>query len=148
MNKIPTGRYRHYKGQEYSVLDVARHSETEEELVVYRQEYGDRSMWVRPRQMFLESVEVAGQQVPRFRYLGPEPASGVAAAGNLLANLPGSLPSELVEPILSRASLRIERIVSLGHASPAGFWYDQPQHEFVVLLTGECVCGSKEKQTP
>ena len=135
MNRIPTGRYRHYKGQEYSVLDVARHSETEEELVVYRQEYGDRSLWVRPKQMFLESVEVEGGQVPRFRYLGPEPA-GDEAPGNLLAGLPESLPDELFQTILSRAGLRIERIVSWGQASPDGFWYDQPQHEFVVLLSG------------
>ena len=60
------GRYRHYKGQEYSVLGVARHSETEGELVVYRQEYGNRELWVRPRQMFLETVTVDGRNVPRF----------------------------------------------------------------------------------
>ena len=60
------GRYRHYKGQEYSVLGVARHSETEGEFVVYRQEYGARELWVRPRQMFLETVIVDGRSVPRF----------------------------------------------------------------------------------
>ena len=48
MTSVPTGRYRHYKGREYTVLGVARHSETQEELVVYRQEYGDCSLWVRP----------------------------------------------------------------------------------------------------
>ena len=68
---LPTGRYRHYKGREYFVLGIARHSETEEELVVYRQEYGERSWWVRPKAMFLELVTVAGRQVPRFEYLGP-----------------------------------------------------------------------------
>ena len=66
MSDVPTGRYRHYKGQEYTVLGVARHSETEEELVVYRQEYGTRGLWVRPKKMFLESVRVEGQDVPRF----------------------------------------------------------------------------------
>jgi hypothetical protein len=71
MNDVPPGRYRHYKGREYFVLDVARHSETEEELVVYRQEYGDRSLWVRPKAMFLETVEVEGKHVPRFAYVGP-----------------------------------------------------------------------------
>ena len=60
------GRYRHYKGQEYSVLGVARHSETEGEFVVYRQVYGARELWVRPRQMFLETVTVDGRSVPRF----------------------------------------------------------------------------------
>jgi hypothetical protein len=55
------GRYRHYKGNEYIVLGVARHSETGEELVVYRQDYGDRGLWVRPKAMFLETVEMNGQ---------------------------------------------------------------------------------------
>ena len=63
------GRYRHYKGNEYTVLGVARHSETDEELVVYRQEYGKRGLWVRPKQMFLESVEINGESVARFAFL-------------------------------------------------------------------------------
>ncbi|HEU5407460.1 MAG TPA: DUF1653 domain-containing protein [Nitrospira sp.] len=67
---IRTGPYRHYKGKEYTVIGVARHSETEEELVVYRQEYGDHSLWVRPRKMFEAPVEVDGRKVPRFQYLG------------------------------------------------------------------------------
>jgi hypothetical protein len=67
---IPLGRYRHYKGNEYTVLGVAQHSETLEELVVYRQEYGEYGLWVRPRQMFFENVAVDDREVPRFRYLG------------------------------------------------------------------------------
>lgn len=70
MSDVQPGRYLHYKGQAYSVLGVARHSETEEELVVYRQEYGDRGLWVRPKKMFLETVQVAGQTVARFRFVG------------------------------------------------------------------------------
>lgn len=66
---ILPGRYRHYKGNEYTVLGVARHSETLEELVVYRQEYGDHGLWVRPKRMFMELVTVDGQQIPRFRCL-------------------------------------------------------------------------------
>ncbi|MFM9059084.1 MAG: DUF1653 domain-containing protein [Planctomycetaceae bacterium] len=66
MAEITPGRYRHYKGNEYTVLGVARHSETLEELVVYRQEYGDHGLWVRPAAMFAEIVIVAGQTVPRF----------------------------------------------------------------------------------
>jgi hypothetical protein len=72
MTDVPVGRYRHYKGNEYTVVGVARHSETEEELVVYRQEYGDRSLWARPKAMFLETVAVGGATVPRFTYLAPE----------------------------------------------------------------------------
>ncbi len=68
--EVPVGRYRHYKGNEYTVLGVARHSETLEELVVYRPEYGERGLWVRPKGMFLESVTVDGETVPRFRFLG------------------------------------------------------------------------------
>jgi hypothetical protein len=67
MAEITPGRYRHYKGNEYTVLGVARHSETLEELVVYRQEYGDHGLWVRPAAMFAETVVVAGQAVPRFQ---------------------------------------------------------------------------------
>ena len=63
---ITAGRYRHYKGKEYTVIGVARHSETDEELVVYRQEYGDHGLWVRPLAMFIETVEVDGNLVARF----------------------------------------------------------------------------------
>ncbi|MCW3011263.1 MAG: uncharacterized protein JWO90_1667 [Solirubrobacterales bacterium] len=66
---VGPGRYRHYKGQEYELLHEARHSETEEALVVYRQLYGDRAVWVRPRAMWEEIVEVDGRGVPRFARL-------------------------------------------------------------------------------
>jgi hypothetical protein len=65
---ICNGRYRHYKGNDYQVIGIARHSETEEELVVYRTLYDDGSLWVRPLAMFLEDVVVDGQTVPRFAY--------------------------------------------------------------------------------
>jgi len=64
--KILPGRYRHYKGGEYEVIGVARHSETDEALVVYRPLYGERGLWVRPAAMFCEQLEVAGQVVKRF----------------------------------------------------------------------------------
>ncbi|RLS76622.1 MAG: DUF1653 domain-containing protein [Planctomycetota bacterium] len=72
MAAINPGRYRHYKGNEYTVLGVARHSETLEELVVYRQEYGDRGLWVRPLAMFIETVDVEGRRVPRFERSGED----------------------------------------------------------------------------
>ncbi len=65
------GRYRHYKGGEYEVLGVARHSETEESLVVYRALYGDGGLWVRPEAMFCESIVVDGREVPRFAPVRP-----------------------------------------------------------------------------
>ena len=68
------GRYRHYKGIDYEVLGVARHSETEEEYVVYRQLYGAGGLWIRPLGMFLESVTIGETVVPRFRRLEEGPA--------------------------------------------------------------------------
>jgi hypothetical protein len=65
------GRYRHFKGGEYEVIGVARHSETDERLVIYRPLYGESGLWVRPVAMFLELVSVSGATVPRFEYLGP-----------------------------------------------------------------------------
>ena len=58
---IQPGRYRHYKGNDYEVMGVARHSETEEEVVVYRALYGERGLWVRPLAMFLETVLIEGR---------------------------------------------------------------------------------------
>jgi len=75
MPEIHPGRYRHAKGNEYTVLGVARHSETLEELVVYRQEYGDHGLWGRPAAMFAETVMVDGRAVPRFTACDA-PASG------------------------------------------------------------------------
>ena len=71
---IKPGRYRHYKGNDYEVLGVARHSETEEEYVVYRQLYGAGGLWIRPLGMFLESVTIGETVVPRFRRLEEGPA--------------------------------------------------------------------------
>ncbi|OGW39182.1 MAG: hypothetical protein A2X58_12050 [Nitrospirae bacterium GWC2_56_14] len=63
---VQPGRYRHYKGGEYQVIGTARHSETDEKLVVYRCLYDNNSLWVRPLAMFQQTVMVDGQQVPRF----------------------------------------------------------------------------------
>jgi len=64
------GRYRHYKGGEYRVLGLARHSETLEPLVVYQALYGERGLWVRPQPMFVESITHDGNNVARFAFLG------------------------------------------------------------------------------
>lgn len=69
---IRPGKYRHYKGNDYEVLGVATHSETLEPMVVYRALYGAYGLWVRPATMWNELVEVSGEQVPRFRYIGEE----------------------------------------------------------------------------
>jgi len=69
--KLPSGLYKHYKGQEYQVIEVARHSETQEWLVVYRCLYGDYSLWVRPYDMFIETILIDGKEKPRFEYIKP-----------------------------------------------------------------------------
>ena len=63
---IEPGKYRHYKGPEYEVIDTALHSETEELLVLYRPLYGEGRLWVRPYDMFVELVDIDGKQIPRF----------------------------------------------------------------------------------
>ena len=70
MSTVKPGRYRHYKGNEYTVLGIAKHSETLEPMVVYRAEYGERGLWVRPAELFAETITVNGVTVPRFAYLG------------------------------------------------------------------------------
>ena len=74
MGRIKPGIYRHFKGNRYQVLFCARHSETEEEMVVYRALYGDGGLWVRPASMWREEVEWKGRQVPRFAWEGPADA--------------------------------------------------------------------------
>jgi hypothetical protein len=66
----PPGRYRHYKGGEYEVLGVARHSETQEPLVVYRPLYNSSGWWVRPHAMFFGRVSVDGSEEARFQHIG------------------------------------------------------------------------------
>ena len=72
MIKAPKpGPYKHYKrGDDYTVIDIVFHSETDEAMVLYRPEYGERKLWVRPLEMFVDSVDVDGQRVPRFLYVG------------------------------------------------------------------------------
>ncbi|HUA80289.1 MAG TPA: DUF1653 domain-containing protein [Dyella sp.] len=70
---IATGIYRHYKGQSYRVIGTARHSETMEELVVYQALYGDYGLWVRPASMFVETVELEGEPIPRFALIDTTP---------------------------------------------------------------------------
>lgn len=68
---IEPGRYRHYKGNEYEVIAMARHSETLEWMVVYQALYGDGGLWVRPAAMFAENVVVDGNTLPRFLRIMP-----------------------------------------------------------------------------
>ncbi len=68
--EIKLGKYRHFKGNEYEVIGVAKHSETLEEMVIYRALYGDGELWVRPVAMWDETVERDGKTFRRFEYIG------------------------------------------------------------------------------
>ena len=70
MDSIPRGRYRHFKGNEYEVVDVALDSETQQPVVIYRALYGERGLWVRPLAMFSEVIERNGARIRRFEYIG------------------------------------------------------------------------------
>lgn len=67
--ELKKGKYRHFKGKEYELIDIASHSETLEPMVVYRALYGERGLWVRPLAMWTEHVERDGYSGPRFRYV-------------------------------------------------------------------------------
>ena len=75
MTDLKPGKYQHYKGKQYEVVGLARHSETLEELVIYKslcdsEEFGNNALWARPRSMFSETVNIDGKEIPRFRYTG------------------------------------------------------------------------------
>ena len=70
-NSVQRGLYRHFKGNTYEVIETAKHSETQEDMVVYRALYGDFGLWVRPIDMFTEEVERNGRKMPRFQLIEP-----------------------------------------------------------------------------
>jgi hypothetical protein len=70
MNPIPLGTYRHYKGNQYEVVGFAKHSETLEDMVVYKALYGERGTWVRPFSMWENLIEIDSKTVKRFEYIG------------------------------------------------------------------------------
>ncbi|MFA5249600.1 MAG: DUF1653 domain-containing protein [Candidatus Paceibacterota bacterium] len=65
-----TGKYRHYKGKEYEAIGLAKHSETLEDMVVYRALYGEKELWTRPLEMFIQDVEIGEKKMPRFERIG------------------------------------------------------------------------------
>ena len=72
MDDFKPGRYRHFKGNEYELLYLAKHSETQEDMVVYRALYGEHGVWVRPASMWSEVVERDGMRMKRFSYIGEQ----------------------------------------------------------------------------
>jgi cupin 2 domain-containing protein len=86
--------------------------------------------------MISESVKVDGRDVPRFQPLGLSGEQVGESVHNIFDDLQQHLPKELVQILVRGADVRIERIISHGHASPADFSYDQAQHEWVIVLKG------------
>ena len=76
---IPLGRYRHYKGNEYEVIGIVRHSETLEDMVIYKALYGEYGTWVRPLSMWENPIDVGGKTVKRFEYVGSNEKSNELA---------------------------------------------------------------------
>ena len=68
-DSVKLGKYRHFKGMMYQLIDVAHHSETQEPMAVYRALYGEGGLWVRPLSMFLESIHRDGKDIQRFQYV-------------------------------------------------------------------------------
>lgn len=73
--KVIPGKYRHYKGKDYQVYGVVKHSETEETLVLYRPLYGSGELWVRPIDAFCDNVQIDGEEIPRFNLLSKSDSS-------------------------------------------------------------------------
>lgn len=69
---VKIGKYRHFKGKLYQLIDVVHHSETQQAMVLYRALYGDHELWVRPLEMFFETVQRDGKETPRFKYIGED----------------------------------------------------------------------------
>ncbi|MFO0815731.1 MAG: DUF1653 domain-containing protein [Gemmatales bacterium] len=158
--ELPLGRYRHYKGKEYTVIGVALHSETQEELVVYRQEYGDYGFWVRPRRMFQELVNVEGQMQPRFQYIDSPVQAKSRAPGQdseILQNTASDIQTDRVLSFLNRHAFHPRRssvyptlpVRSGGHVLGCHVLRNHPGAGWVVYFHGngelaaECVdcCG-------
>ncbi len=72
INEVQLGKYRHFKGNLYELIEVAHHSESQEPVAVYRALYGDHGLWVRPLEMFLETIERDGAEIQRFQHIKAE----------------------------------------------------------------------------
>ena len=72
INEVRLGKYRHFKGNLYELIEVAHHSESQEPVAVYRALYGDHGLWVRPLEMFLETIERDGAEIQRFQHIKAE----------------------------------------------------------------------------
>lgn len=118
--EIKLGKYKHYKGKFYEVLGFARHSETLQDMVIYRQLYGEFKTWVRPASMWNEIIKIDNIEVKRFEYV----------AENIV---------EKIEIFFENEKIKIEEIFSYGINSPVDFWYNNPVDEWVKVTAGNAI---------
>lgn len=124
MAEIRPGRYRHFKGNEYEVLFTARHSETGEEMVVYRALYGDGGLWVRPAEMWDEILERDGKTVRRFTYIGEEPAADtgdMAAEEPAASDVPAAPPEAKKRRLYLSQKALLDSFLERNAISPAQY---------------------------
>ena len=124
--RIKPGRYRHYKGGEYQVLDVVRHSESLEPLVLYRPLYGASNCWVRPFEMFLEPVSVNGTTQPRFSLLAE---AGVVSEDELAATV-----SRMESKLGLSSDLTVNQLMQLYGRVAERFFHDLASSRKDILL--------------
>ena len=115
MNPVPLGIYRHYKGNEYEVIGFAKHSETLEDMVVYKSLYGEGDTWIRPLSMWGNPIEVDGKSVKRFEYVGESDRKNelVEAHRALLSTLQKCEKIDLDKQGKSQRTLLERRIAAL-----------------------------------
>ena len=130
----PSGRYRHYKGGEYEVIGVSRHSETLEPLVVYRPLYNESGLWVRPHAMFFGLIEVDGRMQPRFARVEAQAAPQSDAIGAITYTTHDELPAE--------ASQLVDQGLGAFNDQAAPLHEVRPLSCFARLASGEVIGGA------
>lgn len=129
--EIRCGKYRHFKGNEYEVIGVAHHSETMEEMVVYRALYGEGGLWVRPASMWNETVERDGKQYQRFTYIGDEANEGQEKKfGSINEAIELSVVLEAYEEATNDWT----------------YYYDLEKHENIYIFTSSFMDDEEERE--
>lgn len=128
MNEIKLGKHKHFKGNYYEVIGFAKHSETLEDMVVYRALYGESGTWVRPVSMWNEVVNINGKTMQRFEYVRDTKSE------------------EQIKVLFENEKIKVEEINSNGAVSPTDFWYDNPMDEWVSVTAGEAVLEFTDRE--
>lgn len=132
------GVYEHYKGNQYKIIAVAKHSETLEKLIVYQALYGDMAIWVRPYQMFCDKISKDGKEIDRFKFLGDELESEYA----IYIDLPEDLKQSLYENNISIESEIMKEVDNLNvRYEQLDVGKTKKDISLVILATGASVAA-------